>query len=142
MRSEGFREILFIPSDFRRLIKILLPALIAPHRKRAVEVRQRHHGICSGKRDAVARKTVPPKMIPAVLAKHHPAIIGVFPHESVLPAFARIGPRQSTACLHPGGHLHFVTSMEMRHFRQDSNFIPHGLLPQSHLILIVYNRGI
>jgi hypothetical protein len=105
MRSEGFREILFIPSDFRRLIKILLPALIAPHRKGAFEVRRRHHRICSGKGDAVARKTIPLKVVPAVLAKYHPAIIGVFPHENVLPAIARIGPRQSNAFGQSKGHL-------------------------------------
>jgi hypothetical protein len=81
----------------RRFIKILFAALVAAHREVAVEGGQWHHGVCLGKRNAMVKKLIPPKMIPMVFAEHYPTIIGVFPHRSTRPGSATIGPRLSIA---------------------------------------------
>ena len=49
------------------------------------ETRERSHSIGLGQRDSMSGQKTLPHMKPVVLAKHDPAIIGVFPHMLLRP---------------------------------------------------------
>jgi hypothetical protein len=80
MRSERVRKFLFVFEHFWGFIEILFAAVIALDAEAAFEGRARSDGVGLGKGDSMPEEKVLPKMIPMVLAEHHPTIVAIDPH--------------------------------------------------------------
>jgi len=75
MWLKGLRRFLFVAKDFGGGVEILLAAIVATRAKASVNRRSRGDGISYTEWNSVSVKQVLPKMVEAILTKHHPAIL-------------------------------------------------------------------
>lgn len=68
-------------------IHVRLSALIAPDGEVFNEMRESSHSIGLGEGNSMPEEKILADMKPVVLAKNHPAIVGVFHHTPAFPVF-------------------------------------------------------
>jgi hypothetical protein len=84
MGSERCGKLLVVSQHLRGFIEVLLVASIAPDGEVALQSRRRRIDIRLGKRDSMLVEKILSTVKPIVFAHHHPAVIVIFPHTSLL----------------------------------------------------------